>query len=418
MYASLREPGAARAGTLGRPWRRVSRNVVLLGATSLFTDVSSEMLTAVLPLYFMLELRMSPLEFGLVDGLYQGVSAMVRVASGVVADRRGRYKAVAVAGYAISAACKLLLLLVGTAWATIAAILMADRLGKGIRTAPRDALITLSSDRARLGEAFGVHRAMDTVGAVLGPVVAFWILAVAPGAYDAVFAVSLAVAIIGLAVLVTLVQNVAGRIAPGGSADRSRILIVLSDRRFRTLVAVGGLLGLLTASDAMIYMLLHRRGAVSATAFPLLFVGTATTYLLLAMPFGRLGDRVGKHRLFVAGHVAIVGVYGVLLSPIPAGPAALASTTLLGVYYAATDGILAGLAGSMLRHADLTTGLALVTTVAAMARLLAATGFGAMWTWVGPSGALTAFALALTTSTALAAVVLDLRRAWPPARET
>ena len=87
MYPSLRETGTVRAGTLVRPWHRASRNVLLLGATSLFTDISSEMLAAVLPLYFMLELRMSPLEFGVIDGLYHGVSALVRLASGVVADR-------------------------------------------------------------------------------------------------------------------------------------------------------------------------------------------------------------------------------------------------------------------------------------------------------------------------------------------
>ena len=320
MYPSLRETGAGRAGTLVRPWHRASRNVVLLGATSLFTDISSEMLAAVLPLYFMLELRMSPLEFGAIDGLYHGVSALVRLASGVVADRGGHYKGVAVAGYAISAVCKLLLLMAGTAWAAITAILMVDRLGKSIRTAPRDALITLSSDRARLGEAFGVHRAMDTVGAVLGPVVAFCILAAAPDAYDVVFAVSLAVAVVGLAVLVMFVENVRGRVGSAAVTEMSRVLVVLADRRFRMLVLVGGLLGLLTASDAMVYMLLQSRGAVSATVFPLLFVGTSVTYLLLAMPFGRLGDRIGKHRLFLTGHLAVVCVYGVLLSPMPAVP--------------------------------------------------------------------------------------------------
>jgi MFS family permease len=316
----------------------------------------------------------------------------------------------------MSAVCKLLLLIAAPAWAAITAILMIDRLGKGIRTAPRDAMITLSSDRARLGEAFGVHRAMDTVGAVLGPVIAFGILAVAANAYDAVFAVSLAAAIVGLAVLVLLVENVAGRVT-ATAAVGSRVRVVLADRGFRTLVMVGGLLGLLTASDAMIYMLLHRRGAVSATAFPLLFVGTAMSYLLLAMPFGRLGDRVGQHRLFLAGHVAIVGVYGVLLSPMSAVPAALLCVALLGVYYAATDGILAALAGSMLQHSDLTTGLALVATLAAIARLLAATLFGAAWTWVGPTGALAAFALMLALSMAVAAVLLDVRRAWSPGAE-
>ena len=129
-----------------RRWSAVSRNVVLLGLTSLLTDVSSESLTAVLPLYFMLELRMTPLQFGLLDGLYQGASALVRVAGGLVADAGRRYKPVAFVGYALSAFCKLGLLLVGSAWAPIAALLMIDRLGKGVRTAPRDALITLSSE--------------------------------------------------------------------------------------------------------------------------------------------------------------------------------------------------------------------------------------------------------------------------------
>jgi nitrate/nitrite transporter NarK len=111
------------------------RNVVLLGLTSFFTDISSEALTAVLPLYFVLELRMTPLQFGLLDGLYQGASALVRVAGGLVTDAGGPLKAVAFFGYALSALCKLGLLLVGSAWAPIAALLMVDRLGKGIRTA-------------------------------------------------------------------------------------------------------------------------------------------------------------------------------------------------------------------------------------------------------------------------------------------
>ena len=150
VYPSVRSdaPLAGARGpslTRGR-WPTVSRNVVLLGLTSLFTDISSEMLTAVLPLYFMLELRMTPLQFGLIDGLYQGTSAIVRVASGWLADAGTRYKAVATTGYALSAVCKVGLLAVGCAWTPITGLMMLDRLGKGIRTAPRDALITLSSD--------------------------------------------------------------------------------------------------------------------------------------------------------------------------------------------------------------------------------------------------------------------------------
>ncbi len=220
----------------------VPRNVVVLGLTSFFTDISSEALTAVLPLYFVLELRMTPLQFGLLDGLYQGASAMVRVAGGLVADARGRCKPVAFVGYALSAFCKLGLLLVGSAWAPIAALLMIDRLGKGIRTAPRDALITHSSEPSRLGAAFGLHRTMDTAGAALGPVVAFAVLTAAPGAYDAVFVVSLAVALVGLAILGLFVEDRRARPerAVAGASARARLGADLSGPPFHAHVRQTG----------------------------------------------------------------------------------------------------------------------------------------------------------------------------------
>ena len=116
----------------------------------------------------------------------------MRIASGVVADRRRRYKELAAFGFGISAACKGALLAIGGTVGGLSAIILADRLGKGVRTAPRDALISLSSTREGLATSFGVHRAMDTAGAMLGPIVAFAILPAAPGAFDAVFAVSFA----------------------------------------------------------------------------------------------------------------------------------------------------------------------------------------------------------------------------------
>src|SRR5262249_35093168 len=230
-------PGTLEEATVATQphWGVVSRNVVMLGLTSLLTDISSESLSAVLPLYFMFELRMTPLQFGLLDGLYQGSSALVRVAGGLVADAGSRYKSVAMVGYGVSAFCKLGLLLVGSAWAPIASLLMIDRLGKGIRTAPRDALITLSSEPTRLGEAFGAHRAMDTIGAVLGPVVAVLILAAAPGAYDAVFVVSFAVALVGLAVLGLFVENRSDRNAHAAPGPRPyvRLRTAFARPRFR-----------------------------------------------------------------------------------------------------------------------------------------------------------------------------------------
>src|SRR5207244_3468591 len=120
---------------------------------------------------------------------YQGVSAVLRLAGGLVADRLRNHKGVAAIGYLLSAGCKLGLLAAANAWLWATGILFLDRLGKGIRTAPRDALISLSVARANLAEAFGVHRALDTAGACLGPVLAFCLLGVVPGAFDAVFVV-------------------------------------------------------------------------------------------------------------------------------------------------------------------------------------------------------------------------------------
>src|SRR5262245_8714683 len=173
----------ARSGMRQRV--RVSRNVLLLGLTSLLTDVSAEMVTTVLPIYLVFELGASPLAFGMIDGLYQGAGALTRLVSGVYADRWRRYKEIAGLGYGISAACKAGLLGIGTGSGGVAVIVLAARLGKGIRTAPRDALISLSSAKDKLGTAFGVHRAMDTAGAMVGPLVAFGVLFIAPRAFDA-----------------------------------------------------------------------------------------------------------------------------------------------------------------------------------------------------------------------------------------
>jgi nitrate/nitrite transporter NarK len=144
-----------------------------LGITSLLTDVSSEMVSSILPVYLVLYLGMSPLAFGVVDGLYQGAAALVRIAGGILADRWRRHKELAALGYGLSAACRRLIFVAGNAWTAIAGIIAIDRIGKGIRTAPRDALISQRTPSHSLATAFGVHRSLDAAGAMLGPVLTF-----------------------------------------------------------------------------------------------------------------------------------------------------------------------------------------------------------------------------------------------------
>lgn len=208
MYLSTSRAADTAGDTPARngPLRAVPGTVFALGLVSLITDASAEMVTAVLPLYLMAGLGMSPLAFGALDGLHQGATALLRLAGGRIADRTHRRKLVAGFGYALSAACKAALLAVTTPW-SVAAVLAADRTGKGLRTAPRDALISLSCPPQDQGRAFGVHRALDTAGALLGPLAAFGVLWVVVDGYAAVFTVSCCIAVLGVVVLVLFVRE-------------------------------------------------------------------------------------------------------------------------------------------------------------------------------------------------------------------
>ncbi|MET9659727.1 MFS transporter [Streptomyces sp. NPDC006510] len=388
-------PAPPRTGGAGR---RVPGTVLALGTVSLVTDISSEMVTAVLPLYLVLGLGLSPLQFGFLDGLFNGAAAVVRLLGGYAADRGRGHKRVAGLGYALSALSRLGLLLAGGATAGIAAALATDRVGKGIRTAPRDALITLSSPPEALGRSFGVHRAMDTTGALLGPLAAFALLWATADAYDAVFVVSFCVGLFGVLLLVLYVpgqQQAPPPVIP--APRRGKAFGALRDPAFRRILAAASLLGAATVGDAFVYLLLQRRLDLPVGWFPLLPLGAAACYLLLAVPAGRIADRVGRRLPFLYGHLALLGVYATLLTPV-GGPALLLLVpvlALLGVFYATTDGVLMALAGPVLPADGRAGGLAVLQTGQALARMLAAAGFGAAWTVWGPGPALWAAISAL-----------------------
>ena len=397
-----------RAARVGRRLH-VGRNVLLLGAVSFFTDISSEMVATVLPLYLIYTLGLSPVQFGVIDGVYQGSTAIVRLAGGVFADRWRRYKEVAAFGYGLSAICRPALVVVGGAWGALTAVLLLDRTGKGLRTAPRDALISLSTPPQNLGAAFGVHRSLDTAGALVGPLLAFAILALAPGAFDAVFVVSFSFALIGLGVLVLFVENRTG-IEPETERELLRRPSFRSGLRlaiepgFRRVVVLASGLALATISDGFVYLLLQRRVDFDPTYLPLLFVGTATAFMLLAVPVGSLADRVGRGKVFLAGYAILVVIYFSLLLP-ALGVIGLAIILVaLGAYYAATDGVLMALVSTTLPAEVRASGLAVLVTGTSLARLLASVAFGALWSAYSAETAVATFAVAL----AIAAVAAML----------
>jgi MFS family permease len=386
---------------------------VLLGLTSLFTDISAEMVATILPLYLIFTLGLSPLQFGVVDGVYQGAAALVRVAGGFVGDRWRRHKEVAALGYGLSAICKLAFLAAGSAWAALTWIVFIDRTGKGIRTAPRDALISLSTPRAQLGTAFGVHRALDTAGAMLGPLLAFVLLTLAARAFDTIFVVSFCFAIVGFGILTLFVENPTEALddeaeqgpTPGRASLRSAAGL-LRDPRFRMLVFVGSALAISTISDGFVYLTLQRRLDFDPNFLPLLYVGTALVFMLLAIPAGRLADRVGRWRVFVGGYALLLVVYASLLLPALGMAELFLYLVLYGAFYAATDGVLMALASAVVPTPLRGSGLALIVTATSLARLLGSVVFGALWTAFGVDAAVYAFTAALVVTMPLAVLAL------------
>jgi MFS family permease len=384
------------------------RNVLLLGATSLFTDVSSEMISSTLPLYAIFVVGLTPLQFGILDGIYQGASALLRLVGGVAADRLKRHKEVATTGYAISAAAKLGLLASGAAFAPLVAAILADRIGKGVRTASRDALISLSVQPERLASAFGIHRALDTLGAFAGPIAAFAVLFVAPGAYDAVFVTSFCFAIVGVAVIGLFVKNQAAPSVREDAWSIPRLTGLVGQRGFVPLLAVAVVLALATVSDGFLYLVLQRRLEIPIGVFPLLYVATALVYFSLAIPMGRLADRIGRHRVFLAGYALLPIIYVILLSPGFAVELGVVCLVLLGAFYAATDGVLAALASTHLGPSVRAGGLATLGTVVAVTRVGASILFGAIWAFGGIELAMSSFVILALA--ALAAGAITLRR--------
>jgi MFS family permease len=366
------------------------------------------MVSTVLPLYLVFTLRLSPFQFGMIDGLYQGAAAFFRLLGGVLADRWRRPKEVATMGYAFSALCRVGILFAGGNWMALSGMILLDRVGKGIRTPARDAMIAASSAPERLATAFGVHRAMDTAGAMLGPLLASALLALTAGAYDAVFIVSFCIALVGVAVIGLFVQNPAEPAAekPGVAFSWRTIGGLWELVDFRQLVILATLLALTTLSDTFLYLTLQRRTNLSTSLFPLLYVATALIFMLLAVFVGHLADRIGRRRVFVAGYGLLALGYGCLLLPAPTWLMASGLLLSLGLYYAATDGVMMALASALLPAHLRSTGLALLTTGTGLARLLSSSLYGALWSWRSAEDALAIFLAGLIVAIMIALYAL------------
>lgn len=359
------------------------RNAVLLGLVSLFTDVSTELVYPLLPLFLTETLRAGPALLGLVEGIAESVAGLMKVGSGYWSDRLGRRKPLAAAGYALGALGKLFLF-VASSWGWVLAGRVVDRFGKGVRTAPRDALVADSVPRAQLGRAFGLHRAMDTLGASLGVLGAYLFVQRSGGDLRAAFLWAFLPGALALLFFLPLREPAPRggeqRDGPGGAGAPSPRPRLEWNALTPTLKAFLLLAFLFSLGNSSNQFLLLRAGSLGASAgtVVLLYLTYNLVYTAAAYPAGRLGDRLGHGRVLVYGHLAYALVYAAF-AVVRGGPALWGVFAAYGVYAAFTEGVarafLAELAPAGLRA----TVLGLHATLVGAALLPASLIAGALW---------------------------------------
>ncbi|HEY5517735.1 MAG TPA: MFS transporter [Coriobacteriia bacterium] len=362
---------------------KVPRNVIMLGLVSLLTDASSEMVYPVLPLFLANVLHAPVSAIGLIESLAEATASLVKVASGRLSDRMKRRRPLIALGYGLSNVVKPFMALV-PGWPAVLALRVADRFGKGVRTAPRDALIADSGTAERRGRDFGLHRALDTVGAAIGPLTAWAILTLVPEGYRLVFWIS---AIPGTLAIVLVLTGVREARTPGRTRARGEKQALLPLRElgvpFTVFTAISALFALGNSSDAMLVLRAQNVGTAAAL-IPLMYFLFNVVGAALATPFGHLSDRIGRRWLVVFGFTGYALVYaGFALAGHPASVWALFA--LYGVPYAATEGMTRAFVVDLVPAHLRATALGGYTFAIGLAALPASLVAGILWDTVSPS---------------------------------
>jgi MFS family permease len=374
-------------------------NVIALGLTSFFTDISSEMLVPVLPLFVTATLGASVASLGLIEGVAEFTASALRLVSGRFSDRIGRRKPFLVAGYGLSGVCKSAMALAGS-WPMILGLRFGDRVGKALRNPPRDAVIADSTPDAQLGRAFGLHRAMDTFGAALGPLVSWWLLArwSALGAegYRRIFMVSAipaALAVLVLAVMVRGTRPPARKPHPAGQSHAPL------GRHFARFVSADVLFQL--GNSSMAFLLLRaQHSGFSAGGVALLYFFYNLLAAMLSLPLGHLSDRVGRRPLLLAGYLLYALAYGTAaFAPTRAGAAV--AFAVLAVHTALIDGQARSLITDLVPRERRASAFGAYSAAVGVALLPASIVAGLLWERVGPQAP---FALGATCALAAAIV--------------
>lgn len=364
------------------PLRQIPAGVWALGFVSLLMDVSSEMIHSLLPLFMVTTLGASTIVVGIIEGLAESTALVVKVFSGVASDYLGKRKGLAVFGYALGALTKPLFALAPTIGLVVTARLL-DRVGKGIRGAPRDALVADMTPAHLRGAAFGLRQSLDTVGAFLGPLLAVGLMLLWANDFRAVFWVAVVPGVLAVGLLIVGVRE------PEAPQTRKPVNPIRREnlRRLSTsywwVVGVGGVFTLARFSEAFL-VLRAQQGGVPIALVPLVMVAMNVLYAATAYPFGKLSDTMGHRRLLVLGLLVLIAA-DVVLAISHHWSVVLAGVALWGIHMGITQGLLARMVADT-APADLRgTAYGFFNLVSGLAMLVASTLAGVLWAGLGPS---------------------------------
>ncbi|WP_247878266.1 MFS transporter [Azospirillum sp. TSO22-1] len=384
------------------------RGVWALGLVSLLMDLSSEMIHSLLPVFLVSVLGASALSVGIIEGIAEATSSIVKLFSGTLSDRIGRRKPLALLGYGMAAVTKPLFPLASSVSMVLAARFV-DRVGKGIRGAPRDALVADLTPPEQRGAAYGLRQALDTVGAVLGPLAAMALMALSSDDVRLVFWVAALPAVLCVAVLALGVREPPG--IPKARALHpiwTRAGLAGLGRPFWALVAVAVVMTLARFSEAFLVLRAQDAGLALALV-PAVMVAMNVTYTLTAYPVGALSDRIGRHGLLLAGFAVLILSDAALA--LADGPLlVLLGAALWGVHMGMTQGLLSALVADGAPADRRGTAFGVFNLVTGVALLAASVLAGALWSAIGPAA--TFWAGAGFSAAALLGLLL-VRRGFP-----
>ncbi len=366
--------------TSNRP--RMPASVWALGFVSMFMDISSEMIHSLLPLFMLDALGLAPLLIGLIEGAAEATALIVKVFSGVLSDYLGKRKGLALFGYGLGAASKPLFAIAASGGMVLTARVI-DRIGKGLRAAPRDALIADVTPPEIRGAAFGLRQALDTTGAFLGPLLAIALMLVFQNQFRAVFWLAVipgALAVLALALSVR--EPPRGKTAARANPLRRENLKRLNAAYWRV-VAVGAVFTLARFSEAFLLLRAEQTGIELAWT-PLVMVAMNAVYMLGAYPFGKLSDRASRRSLLSIGLGVLIAA-DLLLAAADSWPWLIAGVMCWGLHMSITQGLLSKLVADTAPPDLIGSAFGFFNLVSGLAMLAASALAGAMWQYLGPA---------------------------------